>query len=56
MEESRYDVHLIGGGQEQLIAENMLIEDAVILVKALFEAYFAMPGIALQIRRRVKEE
>ena len=55
MEEQRYDVYLISCGNEQLIAENMLIADACILVKALFAAYFKEPGLAFQIRHRAKD-
>lgn len=56
MEEKRYDVYFISCGNEQLVAENMLVGDACILVKALFEAYFAEPDIAMQIRHRRKKE
>ena len=56
MEKNRYDVYCISCGKEELIAENMLVEDACILVKALFEHYFAEPGIAMQIRHREKKE
>jgi len=56
VEKNRYDVYCISCGKEELIAENMLVEDACILVKALFEHYFAEPGIAMQIRHREKKE
>lgn len=52
MEEKRYDVFSISCGAEELVAENMLIEDACILVKALLEEYHEQPDLVLQIRHR----
>lgn len=56
MEEKRFDVFCICRGAEQLVAENMLIGDACILVRALLDEYPEDPDLAMQIRHRNGEE
>lgn len=54
MEEKRYDIYCISCGNDQMIAENMLIEDACVLVRAMFAEYHEQPDLVLQIRHRKK--
>ena len=36
---------------DEIIAENMTLDDAAILVKAYFETYYAEPGMVMSIGR-----
>ena len=49
MEELKYNVYVHG----DIAAENMDLDTAVILVKALFEKYYADTGMVVSMRRRV---
>ena len=41
---------------QRLVAENMDLDDALLLVKALFEHYYADPGVAFTIERKFVED
>ena len=49
MEELKYDVYI----DSNIAAENMDLDTAIILVKALFERYYADTGMVVSMRRRV---
>jgi hypothetical protein len=55
MIEERVDVYELTDGSEKLIAENMSVEDACLLVSTMFQKYFAQPDMRMQIRRRREE-
>ena len=49
MEALKYDVYI----DSNIAAENMDLDTAIILVKALFEKYYADKGMFVSMRRRV---
>ena len=55
MKEKRFDVYCVSCGSEQLVAENMTVEDACVLVKAMFAGYYAQQDLVMQIRHRKEE-
>jgi len=55
MIEERVNVYELIDEGEVLIAENMSVEDACLLVSAMFRKYFAQPDMRMQIRRRREE-
>lgn len=60
MNEYKYNVAVIseinGVKHDEIIAFDMELDDAVILVKAYFETYFAEPSMNISIERVQREE
>lgn len=52
MSESKYSVAVDGA----MVAQGMNLETALILVKALFETYYAEPQISICIEKEDEEE
>lgn len=52
MDERRYDFYIDG----YLAAENMTLEAAMLLSKAAFETYHAMPTLEISVKRRAGHE
>lgn len=48
MENSRYDIYL----DDEVAAENMDFHTALMLIKAMDEAYWAEPELAITLKRR----
>ena len=60
MDEYKYNVAIKGTRSgichDEIIAFNMELDDAVILVKAYFDTYYAEPEMSLSIERVQREE
>lgn len=56
MEEQRYNVLCILRGQTDIVAENMSLDDACLLVTAFFTKFYKETDMKLQIQPRVKSE
>lgn len=52
MDERRYEFYIDGN----LAAENMTLEAAMLLAKAVFETYHAMPTLEITVKRRAADE
>lgn len=52
MDERRYDFYIDG----DIAAENMTLEAAMLLSKAVFETYHAMPTLEITVKRRAEDE
>ena len=48
MTETKYIVKM----DDRIIAKDMVLEDALVLVEGLFNKYFAEPGLAITIERQ----
>lgn len=56
MTEQRYQVYLISElGELSLLASDMLIDDAILFIKALFDKYYNESPLRIEIRRPPKE-
>lgn len=57
MNEQRYQVYFISNfGDLSLLASDMLIDDAILFIKALFDKYYNERPLRIEIRRPPKEE
>lgn len=57
MNEQRYQVYLISAfGELSLLASDMLIDDAILFIKALFDKYYNESPLRIEIRRPPKED
>ena len=56
MNEQRYQVYLISVlGELSLLASDMLIDDAILFIKALFDKYYNETPLRIEIRRSSTE-
>ena len=56
MNEQRYQVYLISDfGELSLLASDMLIDDSLLFIKALFDKYHNERPLRIEIRRPEKE-